>query len=229
MDSMGFSGAIVAAPHQLACRQFLMSESPECTKLGEVDLIHRESNGFVGANTTYRAACELLASKGPLLDKRAVVFGSGSDARAVALALSQSGVAMLTVVAADDGDEERIGTMVRDHTDCPLDLQLWAGMYRVPGDTDIVVQTTSSVDLDLNPSLSIDWAGITPAMLLLDTTYEYGSPQTEFVRLGTNAGAQCISGIDLFVQRSVAAFRLWTMLEPDALVMRDAIEEFMLV
>ncbi|MEM7312569.1 MAG: hypothetical protein AAF497_05400, partial [Planctomycetota bacterium] len=158
MESMGFSGAVIATPHEVSCRPHLVSESPACSKLGEVDLIHREEAGFVGANTMYRAINEVLARFYPLLDRKAVIFGDESTARAAALVLSQSGISHLTVVSKGDGDVDRLARLVRENSECQLDMQIWVDDYRVPGETDFVIQTVIEPE---ERRLQIDWDTIT--------------------------------------------------------------------
>jgi shikimate 5-dehydrogenase len=53
--------------------------------------------------------------------------------------------------------------------------------------------------------------------------------QTEFLRSAKLAGFQVFNSVDVRLMTLVIAFRRWTNIEPDDSIMRDALEEFLLV
>ena len=65
------------------------------------------------------------------------------------------------------------------------------------------------------------------AKVAVDLTTD--SVHTEFLRTAEAAGCQTISSVNVQLEMLVVAFRRWTGVEPDVQIMREALEEFLLV
>ena len=50
-------------------------------------------------------------------------------------------------------------------------------------------------------------------------------PKTRLLREASQRGCTTLDGLGMLVNQGVISFRLWTGLDPDASVMRDAVEE----
>jgi shikimate dehydrogenase len=101
----------------------------------------------------------------------------------------------------------------------------WMDAYRVPEGTDILVNATS---IGLYPSVedvpAVDMGTVGPGMLVCDVIPN--PPHTRFLQLAEARGAQTLNGLGMLVNQGAIAFQLWTGVEADAHVMRDALERF---
>jgi shikimate dehydrogenase len=52
-------------------------------------------------------------------------------------------------------------------------------------------------------------------------------PDTRFLAEAKACGAKTLDGLGMIVNQGAIAFRLWTGIEPDMAVMREAVEEFL--
>jgi shikimate dehydrogenase len=66
-----------------------------------------------------------------------------------------------------------------------------------------------------------------PGMIAADVVFN--PPETRFLREAAQAGCKTLDGLGMLVNQAVIGFRLWTGEEPDAALMRDALEEFLAV
>ncbi len=228
MRAMGFRGGVVEPPHQRAAGALLERVTGPAGQLGEVDLIYRDEDGqLVGESSLLCGVTENLARHTDLAGKRTVVLGAGAVARAAALAVGLADAERITIVARNDAAGDHVAQLLRPHIQSEIDLQTWASLYCVHADVDIVIQATSCSGLDAGHPLRLDLESLKPSMLLLDAVYN--PPQTAFAVHGQTIGCDVINGLDLLVQRAVVAFRMWTELEPDLAVVREAFEEFFLI
>ena len=51
-------------------------------------------------------------------------------------------------------------------------------------------------------------------------------PDTRFLKQAQRQGARTLNGLGMLVYQGAIAFKLWTGVEPDVQVMRDALERF---
>ncbi len=228
MRAMGFRGGVVEPPHQQAAVGLLDEVTEPASQLGEVDLIFADDEGhLVGASSLLAAITETLARHTDVAGKRTVIFGAGAVARAAAMAVGLADAERITVVARNDAAGDGLAQRLQSHVRSQIDLQTWASLYCVHADVDIVIQATSCSGLDSGDTLRLDLESLKPSMLLLDAVYN--PPQTAFAIHGEAMGCEVINGLDLLVQRAVVAFRMWTGLDPDLAVVREAFEEFFLI
>jgi len=227
MKSMGFCGAVLAHPHQEAACEWMSRLAGPALMLGEIDVIYQEDGELVGSNSTVRSVTEILARYRELADIRVVILGAGAVARAAALAVGLAGARRITIVARDDSAADKLKESLQKHVGSEIDVQTWADLYRLPPDTDVAVQATSNSGADATGPLMLDYDGFSPGMLLLDAVFN--PPRTEFIRRGEQAGCDTIDGLELLVQRASVAFQIWTGVEPDGTVVRDAFEEFLMI
>ncbi len=74
----------------------------------------------------------------------------------------------------------------------------------------------------------VDWnTGDVAARVAMDLTDD--PVQTNFLRAAKEAGCHVYNSVDVRLMTLVIAFRRWTNIEPDDSMMRDALEEFLLV
>jgi shikimate dehydrogenase len=101
-------------------------------------------------------------------------------------------------------------------------LEGWTSTYAIPDGTDILVNATS---IGLYPNVDelphIDYASITPAMLVCDVIPN--PPNTAFLRRAAERGAQTLDGLGMLVWQGAIAFKMWTGVDAPVDVMRAAL------
>lgn len=227
MSAMGFRGGVIAEPHFATACKLVDRLDPPVEMLGSMDLIYREDNLLVGDHATVRAIMELLLRHIDLQDQRAVVLGTGEIAAAATLALALSGVAHLLIVAHDDASADRIAKVVGEHTPCKIEVQPWVDMLRLSPETRVVVQASGDTQEVESNSWQLDFTNLNRTTLFFDTVYL--PLRTEFLKRGESANCPTLNGLDLLVQWARVAFKIWTGVEPDAAIVRDAFEEFFMI
>ncbi len=227
MAAMGFRGAIVAEPYFAVACQAVDRLAPPAEMLGTLDLIYREGDQFVGDQAATRSIMELLLRHADLQDQQAVVLGGSEAAAAATLALALAGVSNVLLMAHDDVRADRIAAVVGEHTPCSVQVQPWVDWFRIPPAARVVIQASGEVNEDDHPSLRLDYEGMSRQTLLVDTVYN--PLRTEFLKRGEAMGCPTLHGLDLLVQWAQVAFEIWTNIEPDDSVVREAFEEFLLI
>jgi shikimate dehydrogenase len=97
--------------------------------------------------------------------------------------------------------------------------------YRVPEGTDILVNATS---IGLYPNVhdmpAVNMSTVGPGLLVCDVIPN--PPETPFLEAARARGAATLNGLGMLVYQGAVAFKLWTGVEPDVQVMKDALERF---
>ncbi len=228
MNSMGFRGGVLADPHRSTVGQFVDRVDREAGWLKSLDLIYRDADDLVGANTMLAAVAEVTKMHRDIAGESALVIGSSRSAKAVSLALALAGVEQLTIMAKDDIAADEISALLHKRTQCECVVQPWLDVYRIPPRVRLVVQThRSALNAAAEKTVPIEAASVNREMLFLDT--DFLSSQTPFLRMANEKGCSVITGLDLLVQRASVAFEAWTGIQPDATIVRDAFEEFLMI
>ena len=55
----------------------------------------------------------------------------------------------------------------------------------------------------------------------------FNPPNTRLIRDAQQRGCRTLDGLGMLVNQAVIGFKIWTGVEPDAGVMREALEEFL--
>ncbi|MGB9312856.1 MAG: type I 3-dehydroquinate dehydratase, partial [Candidatus Acidiferrales bacterium] len=92
---LGIAGFSVTIPHKQAILRHLDDCDPMAAAIGAVNTVVVRGGGkLFGYNTDYVGVLRALERRIPLRGSRALIFGAGGDARAVAFALAESGASV---------------------------------------------------------------------------------------------------------------------------------------
>ena len=205
----GFKGLNVTLPHKSDVLPDCQDVTPLAGRLGAVNTLTRTaSGGWLGDNTDHGGFLDDLheALQGePLHGRSALVLGAGGAARAVALALWDSGakltVANRTIARAEALCSELGLTGVK-----VIDLE--AGMAR-RRDADLVINTTS---LGHSPGEAMTWP---PGHGRLAYDISYGHAAAPNLAAADASGWRTRDGLGMLVAQAARAFRIWCSVEPD--------------
>jgi shikimate dehydrogenase len=174
-----------------------------------------EGKGFV------RSLCEVADPAG----KRVVILGAGGVARAIAVELGMSGVAEITVVNRTAERGQTLVELLNDRVKTSARLVHLSGEFAVPEDTDIVVNATPIEANDPDAVVPLAVNTLCPTMVVCDVVFD--PPQSRFVRDAAARGCATLDGLGMLVNQNVVGFKLWTSTDPDPIVIREALEEYL--
>lgn len=225
LPALGFRGVNVTVPHKQAVMPFLHEISPAARAIGAVNtiLIDQENGRLSGSNTDWRGFLADLAALEVELDGRdCLVLGAGGSARGIVYGLNQAQgrvvimarrVEQARQLAADMG-EESVQTIR------PLE-QL--GEVAAELNAPLIINTTP---LGMSPNFEgspwPDEVPIPAGSFVYDLVYN--PIETRLMRQAAAAGCRTSNGLGMLLRQGAASLSLWTGLEPDLAIMKEALE-----
>lgn len=225
LPALGFRGVNITVPHKQAVMPFLDEISPAAMAIGAVNtiLVEQENGRLIGSNTDWRGfLADLAALEVEPGGRDCLVLGAGGSARGVVYGLKQAG-GRVTVLARRVEQAQRLVTDLGDGS--VLDIQPLEQLSKVAAevDTPLIVNTTP---LGMSPlveeSAWPDEVPIPAGSFVYDLVYN--PPVTRLMRQATNAGCRTSNGLGMLLRQGAASFTLWTAMEPNLDVMKQALE-----
>jgi shikimate dehydrogenase len=223
--AMGFRGAMLSLPHRVAVVEHLdgLTETAECVTAA--NFVFRDDQRLIGENTDGVAFLEALRSVVDPREKRVVLLGAGGAARAIAFELARADAASIQLVSRTPDHGQFLADLVKTQLEIPTTYVPWEGDYVVEEGTQIVVNATSVGLGDAEAKLDLDVNSLHEGTVVADLIVN--PPQTRLLRDAAQRGCTSLHGLDVLVNQAVAAFQRWTGVDPDAEVMREAVEEYL--
>jgi shikimate dehydrogenase len=218
--AMGFRGFNCTIPHKVAVVEHLDRLSRAATLIGAVNTVVREGDELVGENTDGAGFLAALRRRRDPAGARVVLLGAGGAARAIGVELALAGAAAITVVNRGPERGAELGALLGAHVE--VRVEELADGFRVPADADLVVNATSiGLYPDVDAEVPLDLAEVAGRALVADVVPN--PPETRLLREAAAAGCETLDGLEMLVEQGRIGFRLWTGVEPDAEIMRDAL------
>lgn len=224
MRAMGFRGANITKPHKVAVVELLDRLTDAAALMGAVNCVTREEDALVGENTDGKGFMQSLCGMADAAGKRVVLLGAGGAARAIGVELALAGAAAIEVVNRTGQRGQQLVDLLNAKVQVPATLTVWQGDYRLPAETDILINATSIGLNDPDARVPVRWSGSAARLVVADVVAS--PPDTCFLREAKDHGATTLDGLGMIVHQAAIAFRLWTGIEPDLGIMREAVEEF---
>jgi len=225
MRAMGFQGGNFTIPHKVAVIPHLDGLSQAAELMGAVNCINRHGDRFIGENTDGKGFVQSLREVADPAGKRITVLGAGGAARAIAVELGLSGAGPITVVNRSAERGQELANLLNDRVQVTAQFVLWQDSYAVAEGTDIVINATSIGLSDPAARVPIDYDSLTTGMVAADVIFN--PPETEFLREAARRGCQTLDGLGMLVNQGIIGFKIWTGIDPDPVVMREALEEYL--
>ena len=223
--AMGFRGANFTIPHKVAVIEYLDSLSEAAKLMGAVNCINREGDQLIGENTDGKGFVQSLREITDPAGKRIVIIGAGGAARAISVELGLNGAAHLTIANRTEQRGQDLVTMLTEQAKVSAELVVLSGDYKVPDDTDVLINATSIGLGDAQGRVPIDVKTLREGLVVADVVFN--PPETRLLRDATERGCITLDGLGMLVNQAVIGFRIWTGVDADAGVMREALEEFL--
>jgi shikimate dehydrogenase len=221
--AMGFRGFNCSIPHKVAVIPYLDGLGKSADVMGAVNCVVRRGDLLIGENTDGKGFLKSLREVVDPAGKNIVIFGAGGAARAIAVELGLAGAAKIAVVNRSEVHGTNLVLLLQEKLHLNAQLAVWRGTYAVPAGTEIVINATSIGLYDAEARLALDVQSLQPEMIVADVVFN--PPQTALLRDAAARGCQTIDGLGMLVNQGVIGVQYWTGIEPDAAVMRGAIEE----
>jgi shikimate dehydrogenase len=223
--AMGFRGGNFTIPHKVAVIQHLDGLSEAAELMGAVNCINRVDDKLIGENTDGKGFVQSLREVTSPEGKKVTILGAGGAARAIAVELGLSGVSEITVVNRSAERGQELATLLNERVKVAGKFALWEGKYAVEAGTDIVINATSIGLGNATARVPLDYDSLRPTMLVADVIFN--PPQTVFLSEAAQRGCKTLDGLGMLVNQGVIGFKIWTDVDPDPNVMREALEEYL--
>ena len=225
MRAMGFKGGNFTIPHKVAVIPLLDELSEAARLMGAVNCVNRVDDRLIGENTDGKGFVESLRGVAEPEGKKVVLLGAGGAARAIGVELGLSGAADITVVNRSAERGEPLARLLSDEVKVASRLVVLEGDYAIPEDTDVLINATSIGLGDAAARVPIDVNSLREGLVVADVIFN--PPQTRLLRDAQEHGCTTLDGLGMLVNQAVIGFKIWTNVDADAGVMREALEEFL--
>lgn len=222
LRAMGMRGANCTLPHKVAVIEHLDELAPEARAIGAVNCIVHQSGRLIGHNTDGRGFLESLRAVADPAGQEVVLLGAGGAARAIGVELTRAGARRIVVV--NRGAER--GRALAAHlaaAGAAVEFHPLVGELRLPPSAGIFVNSTSiglAPDREARVPVALD--SLRPGLVVADVIPN--PPRTRLLREAEARGCTVLDGLGMLVNQGVIGIRLWSGIQPDAGVMRAALE-----
>jgi len=223
--ALGFKGANFTIPHKVDVIPYLDTLSPAAEVMGAVNCMNRVGDKLIGENTDGKGFCQSLRGACDPAGLEIVVFGAGGAARAIAVELALAGASQITVVNRAQERGQALAELLSARTGAQARFVSLDGEYSIPESAAIFINATSVGLGDEAARLPVAVESLRPELIVADVVFN--PPQTWLIRTAADRGCRTIDGLGMLVNQAAISFKIWTGREPDANVMRDALEEFL--
>jgi len=225
MRVMGFRGGNFTIPHKVAVVEYLDSLSQTADLMGAVNCVHRLGDQLIGENTDGKGFVLSLREITEPADRKVVILGAGGAARAIAVELGLSGASEIRIVNRTPERGQELVDLLNDRVKVSAKLAAWKGDYDVPEGTDIVINATSIGHSDVEGRVPLNAETLSSEMVVADLIFN--PPRTKFLEAAAERGCTTLDGLGMLVNHGMIGFKIWTGVDPDPTVMREALEEYL--
>ena len=221
MRAMGFRGGNFTMPHKVAVIAHLDGLSEAAKLMGAVNCIYRQDGKFIGENADGKGFVQSLRQVTDPTGKKVVILGAGGAARAIAVEMALAGAAEITVVNRSEPRGQELVNLLTERVKVPSKLAVWGDDYQLETGTDVVINATSIGMGDAEARVQLDMSTLDAGMVTADVIVS--PPQTRLLRDAAERGCTTLDGLGMLVNQAVTCFKIWTGIDPDAGVMREAL------
>ena len=212
VDRLGIAGFSVTLPHKQAILRHLDDCDPMAAAIGAVNTVVVRGGGkLYGYNTDYVGVLRALERRIPLRGSRALIFGAGGAARAVAFALAESGASVCVCARrakAAKGLARAVGGEVVERPRLQREF------------FDAIVNATP---VGMHPAADRSPLAARELNCRLVFDLIYRPRVTKLMQLAALRGIETVSGVEMFVAQGTAQWEIWTGERAPVEAMRRAV------
>lgn len=222
--AMGWRGFNCSIPNKIKVIQYLDELGDSAKIIGAVNtVIIGKDKRTRGENTDGKGFVKAISEVTSIPGKKVILFGAGGAAHAIGVEMALAGAASITILNIDDAGQE-LADLLNGKTPAKADFVLWNYSYRIPADTDIVINATSvGLYPNVDQRLNMDSDTLLPHMVVADCIPN--PVYTHFVKDAMARGCHhVLPGMNMLVNQAVIAVKYWTGVDVDAEVMRNELK-----
>ncbi len=224
--AMGFRGGNLTMPHKVAIIPYLDDLTEAARLMGAVNCWKRQDDDrLLGDNTDGKGFLQSLRTLVDPAGKRFVVLGAGGAARAIAVELGLAGAAEIVVVNRHAERGHELTALINDKVHAPARFVPWDADFQMPEGIDALINATSIGLGDPQARVPLAMGTLRRGLIVADVIFN--PLETRLLREAKAQECRTLDGLGMLVNQAAVAFRIWTGLEPDSGLMRDAVEEFL--
>jgi shikimate dehydrogenase len=225
MRAMGFRGCNLTIPHKVAVLRHLNRLSEAAQLMGAVNCVNRVGDELVGENTDGKGFVQSLRDATDPAGKVIVLLGAGGAARAIGIEVGLAGAREITIVNRTRERGEELSALINEKLSVRSRAVVWEGDYQVEPGTDVVINATSIGLGDAAARVPLAVDSLSSEMVVADVIFN--PPDSRLIRDARSRGCRTLDGLGMLVNQAVIGFKIWTGVEPDRELMREALEEFL--
>lgn len=225
MRAMGFKGGNITLPHKVAVIPHLDGLSESAELMGAVNCVNRTGDKLIGENTEGKGFVQALRASIDPGGKKVVILGAGGAARAIGVEIGLAGAAEITVVNRTAERGQALVDLLNARVGVATRFVHLSGDYVAEPGVHLVINATSLGAGDSQARVPLANASLAPETVVADVTFN--PPRTRFLQEAAARGCPTVDGLGMLVNQGVIGFRIWTGVEPDPAVMREALEEYL--
>ncbi len=225
MRAMGFVGGHVSYPHKEAVLPLLDRCGETAELVGALNVVYREGDALIGENFEGRGLVAALSRVIDPVDRRVVILGTSRAARAAACELARLRPAQIAVYGRNVEQAAALAELLKAKFELDAVATPWEGELELPPETDILVHATTIGREDPNARVPLRVESLGKQTVVADMTAD--PPDSRLIRDAAEHGCPTVEGLGMYVEQVAEAIALWTGVDPDRGVMREAIDEFL--
>lgn len=227
MKAMGFKGGNFTIPHKVAVIPLLDGLSAAAELMGAVNCVNRVDTTLIGENTDGKGFVQSLREIVDPAEKRIVILGAGGAARAIAVELGLANVAAITIVNRSEQRAQPLVELINERLKVATTFVKLAGDYAIDPEADIFINATSIGLGDAQARVPVAASSLRPGLIVADVIFNPAT--TRLLRDARDHGCQTLDGLGMLVNQGAIAYKIWTGQDANAAVMREALEEFLMI
>ncbi len=224
----GFRGILLAPPHRATVMPYLEEVSKAARLSGQINCIAQVGGRLHGTNTEGIALRQLIKPVLSIADARVTLVGAGRLARSIAAELALAGAGELVFACRQP---DRLGPLIAELLEqTPLSAchaQSLEEPFEVPENCQLLINATPVGRHHPEEPLPVSLAQLSPETVVADVVYN--PPGTWLMREAAQRDCPTVDGLTLYIEQTALAFETWTAADADRTVMREAVEEFLVL
>lgn len=222
--AMGWRGFNCSIPNKVKVIQYLDELGDSAKIIGAVNtVIIGKDKRTRGENTDGKGFVKAISEVTSIQNKKVVLLGAGGAARAIGVEMALAGASFITILNISANGQELVD-LLNNRTPAKASFCLWNRPYKIPADTDIVVNATSvGLYPNVDQRLNVEVDSLLPHMVVADCIPN--PAYTHFVKDAIERGCQhVLPGMNMLVNQAVIAIKYWTGVDVEAEIMRDKLK-----
>ena len=226
LRAFNMRGINLTIPHKVEVLKYLDEVNPEAQLMGAVNTVCREGKRLIGTNTDGKGFLTSLVQDAKVdpSGKNVVILGAGGAARAISVELALAGTNKITIINRSPSRGKELANLLRAKTKVESTYVAWNDTYRIPPETDILVNATSIglfPHAEQKPDIFYD--SIPKGSIVCDVIPN--PPETQFLKEAQSQGAKTLDGLGMLVYQGAIGFKLWTGKDAPISIMKQALKK----